>query len=132
GAGGGGGAAAIQRALRAGKIASLPAGRTITRILERGGVRDGEKPARRPPPPPGWYLPEVASKRQELDSFDVVEGLVIKGGPQIEVLNGVSLYGGLAASWPLEAGGAAPGVGAPLIRPCGDFGSPASPPLPPP
>jgi hypothetical protein len=38
-----------------------------------------------------------------LDSFDVVEGLVIKGGPQVEVLNGVSLYGGLAAAWPMEA-----------------------------
>jgi hypothetical protein len=35
-----------------------------------------------------------------LDSVDVVEGLVIKGGPQVEVLNGVSLHGGLVASWP--------------------------------
>ena len=56
-----------------------------------------------PAPPPGWHLPEVASKRRELDSFDVVEGLVIKGGPQVEVLNGISLHGGLAASWPVEA-----------------------------
>src|SRR5262249_29216201 len=63
----------------------------------------GQKYARRPPPPIGWYLPEVASKRWELDSFDVVEGLVIKGGPQVEVLNGVSVHGGLAASWPVEA-----------------------------
>jgi hypothetical protein len=35
-----------------------------------------------------------------LDSVDVVEGLVIKGGPQVEVLNAVSLHGGLVASWP--------------------------------
>jgi hypothetical protein len=38
-----------------------------------------------------------------LDSFDVVEGLVIKDGPQVEVLDGVSLHGGLAASWPVQA-----------------------------
>jgi hypothetical protein len=35
-----------------------------------------------------------------LDSVDVVEGLVIKGSPQVEVLTGVSLHGGLVASWP--------------------------------
>src|SRR5512135_1342206 len=46
------------------------------------------------------YLPEVAVRRRELDGFDVVEGLVIKGGPQVEVLNGISLHGGLAVSWP--------------------------------
>lgn len=34
----------------------------------------------------------------------MVEELVIKDGPQVEVLNGVSLHGGLAASWPVEAG----------------------------
>ena len=36
----------------------------------------------------------------ELDCIDVVEGLVIKGGPHVEVLNAVSLHGGLVASWP--------------------------------
>ena len=30
----------------------------------------------------------------------MVEGLVIKGGPQVEVLNGISLHGGLAVSRP--------------------------------
>jgi hypothetical protein len=35
-----------------------------------------------------------------LDSFDLVEGLVIQDGPQVEVLNGVSLHGGLVESWP--------------------------------
>jgi hypothetical protein len=35
-----------------------------------------------------------------LDSSDVVEGLVIKDGPEVEVLNGVSLHGGLVVSWP--------------------------------
>jgi hypothetical protein len=45
----------------------------------------------------------VAGARAELDSFDIVEGLVIKDGPQVEVLNGVSLHGGLVASWPTAA-----------------------------
>ena len=37
-----------------------------------------------------------------LDSFDVVEGLVIEGGTEVRVLNGVSLHGGLVASWPMS------------------------------
>src|SRR5262249_34369590 len=56
----------------------------------------------RPPPPPGWYLPEVARRGRELDSFDIVEGLVIRNGPQVEVLNGISLHGGLVVSWPRD------------------------------
>src|SRR5262245_49475634 len=70
------GASAIYKALKRLKIDSLPSVRTINRILERRGVLDGQKHARRPAPRLGWYLPEVASKRQELDSLDVVEGLV--------------------------------------------------------
>jgi hypothetical protein len=77
--------------------------RTINRLLERWGVLDGQKRTRRPPPSPAWHLPEVASKRQELDSFNVVEGLVIRDSLQIEVLNGLSLHSGLAASFPVEA-----------------------------
>ena len=42
----------------------------------------------------------MAARRSELDSFDVVEGLVIEGGIGVEVLNAVSLHGGLIASWP--------------------------------
>ena len=93
----------IHEVLKGRKVAPLPSVRTINRILERRGALDGQRRTRRPAPPPGWHLPEVASKRRELDSFDVVEGLVIKGGPQIEVLNGVSLHGGLAASFPVPA-----------------------------
>jgi hypothetical protein len=48
-------------------------------------------------------LPEVAAAKAELDSIDIVEGLVIKDGPQIEVLNGVSLHGGLVVSWPVAS-----------------------------
>ena len=109
------GAEAIHEALKARKVEPLPAVRTIHRILERRGALDGQRRIRRPPPPPGWHLPEVASKRRELDSFDVVEGLVIKGGPQIEVLNGISLHGGLPVSWPMEASVTAKVVVASLI-----------------
>src|SRR5512147_681059 len=94
------GAEAILDSFRARGVAPLPAERTIYRILRRRGVLDGRHRVRRPPPPPGWYLPEVARRSRELDSIDIVEGLVIRGGPQVEVLNGVSLHGGLVASWP--------------------------------
>ncbi|MBV8612138.1 MAG: hypothetical protein JO034_32440 [Singulisphaera sp.] len=94
------GAEAILNSLRARGVDPLPAERTIYRILRRRGALDGRHRVRRPPPPPGWYLPEVARRGEELDSIDIVEGLVLKGGPQVEVLNGVSLHGGLVASWP--------------------------------
>jgi hypothetical protein len=97
------GAAAIRQALEARGIESPPAVRTINRILRRRGVLDRQQRVRRPPPPPGWYLPPVAARQDELDSVDVVEGLVIKDGPQVEVLNAVSLLGGLVESWPVPA-----------------------------
>ena len=82
---------------------TVPALRTINRILARRGALDAHRRTRRPPPLRGWYLPEVAAGNTELDSFDIVEGLVIQNGPQIEVLNGVSLHGGLVVSWPIVA-----------------------------
>jgi hypothetical protein len=97
------GAAAIRRSLQDRGIHPLPSVRTIGRILERRGALDGRKRRRRPAPPPGWYLPDVAAGRAELDSFDIVEGLVIKGGIDVEVLNGISLHGGLVASWPMTS-----------------------------
>lgn len=95
------GAQAIQQALVDQGVAQVPSVRTINRILARRGALDGRKRTRRPPPPRGWYLPGVAKAKTELDSFDIVEGLVIKDGPQVEVLNGVSLHGGLVVSWPI-------------------------------
>ena len=95
------GARAIHAELLARGAAAPPTVRTIGRILERRGELDGRYRVRRPPPPRGWYLPEVAAGRAELDSFDLVEGLVIEGGQEVEVLNGKSLHGGLAASCPL-------------------------------
>jgi hypothetical protein len=118
------GAEVIHEALKARRATPLPSVRTINRILERRGALDGRRRLRRPAPPPGWHLPEVASKRRELDSFDVVEGLVIKGGPQVEVLNGISLHGGLAASWPMEASVTAKVVVASLIEHWRAFGLP--------
>jgi hypothetical protein len=97
------GADAIHQHLTDQGLAKVPAVRTINRILRRRGALDGNKRTRRPPPPTGWYLPKVAAGKAELDSIDIVEGLVIKGGPQIEVLNGVSLHGGLVVSWPIVA-----------------------------
>lgn len=97
------GAVAIRREWQRRGLAHPPSIRTIGRILERRGALDGQKRVRRRPPPAGWYLPEVALGQAELDSFDVVEGLVIEGGTEVYVLNGISLHGGLVGSWPLGA-----------------------------
>lgn len=94
------GALAIRAELARRRRGALPSTRTIGRILERCGALDGRQRVRRPPPPRGWYLPKLAERKAELDSFDIVEGLVIRGGLAIEVLNGISLHGGLVASWP--------------------------------
>jgi hypothetical protein len=96
------GAAAIRRELVSRKkllrIDSVPSMRTIGRILERRGALDGKRRIRHPAPPTGWYLPDLRERRAELDSFDIVEGLVIQGGTDVEVLNGISLHGGLTMS----------------------------------
>ena len=97
------GAEAIRQTLLAQSVDKVPSVRTISRILCRRGILDGRKRTRRPPPPRGWYLPDLAGTKVELDSIDIVEGLVIKGGPKVEVLNVVSLHGGQVASWPIES-----------------------------
>ncbi len=97
------GADAIRQALRQQGVAGTPSVRTINRVLGRRGALDSRQRTRRPPPPRGWYLPDLALAQTELDSFDIVEGLVIKDGPQVEVFNAVSLHGGLVGSWPGEA-----------------------------
>ena len=94
------GAKAIYSELVARRHAAVPSLRTIGRILERRGALDGGRRIRRNPPPAGWYLPEVAAGRAELDSFDIVEGLALEGGLRVEVLNAVSLRGGLPGAWP--------------------------------
>jgi hypothetical protein len=118
------GDAAIRRELLERKIEDLPSVRTIARILLRRGVLDGRRRIRRTPPAPGWYLPDVAAGRSELDSFDVVEGLVIEGGLHVEVLNGISIHGGLIASWVTNGVTAKMAVGA-LLEHWRKFGLPS-------
>ena len=96
------GAAAI-RAHLLDKGREVPSRATINRILERNGAFDVNRRVRRPPPPVGWHLPAVASRRADADSFDVIEDLVIQGGIRLEILTGVSLLGGLPVSWPCES-----------------------------
>jgi hypothetical protein len=99
------GAAAVHRRLVELAVDDAPSVRTINRVFERRGVLDAARRVRRPAPPPGWYLPDLAERRLELDSFDIVEGLVVgrtDATPpvDVEVLNVVSLHGGLVGSWP--------------------------------
>lgn len=72
---------------------------TVTRIVRRRGALERSKRVRHPSPPRGWYLPDVASRKAELDSFDFIEGLKIRAGPRFDVLTGVSLHGGLPAAF---------------------------------
>src|SRR4051794_36295500 len=86
------GARAIRNALGARGISPPPSVRTVDQTLERRGALDGRKRTRRPAPPAGWYLPDLAARRAELDSSDIGEGLVIRGGTHAEVLNATSLH----------------------------------------
>ena len=94
------GAAVIRADLLARDVVGVPSVRTVGRILERRGVLDARRRVRRPPPPRGWYLPAVARGDAELDSVDIIEGLNIRGGSHIEVINLLSFHGSLVASWP--------------------------------
>lgn len=97
------GAQAIHATLLESELTSVPSIRTIGRILRRNGALDGNQRVRRPAPSPGWYLPELAAGRAELDSFDTVVGLLLRGGLDVDVLNGISIHGGLISSWPTTA-----------------------------
>jgi hypothetical protein len=97
------GAAALRRELLGRGRKDVPALATINRILERRGALDARGRVRRPAPPPGWYLPDVAATLAEIDLFDIVSGLLIPGGPEVEVFNTISLHGGLVGSWPGSA-----------------------------
>jgi len=97
------GGVAIHREMEKLKRNPLPAVRTINYILQRHGLFDSHTRQRRQPPPIGWYLPDVVATLAEIDEFDFVEGLIIKDGPEVEVLNVVSLHGGLVGSWQKEA-----------------------------
>ena len=94
---------AISLALQQNRTAEqLPSRITIYRVLARHGVLDGVHRQRRPAPPKGWYLPDLAAGQAELDSFDFIEDLKIAGGPLVDVLTGTSLHGALAEAWIME------------------------------
>lgn len=94
------GAAAIRRELEARGVQALPSRTTIGRILDRRGALDARRRVRRPAPPAGWYLPPVAARAVELDSFDVIERIRLLGGQDLDILTGLSLHGGLIGIWP--------------------------------
>jgi hypothetical protein len=106
------GASAIREHLASLGLVEPPSERTIKRILERRGAFAGIRRQRLPPPPPGWYLPDVCQGLAEVDLWHRIEGLVIKDGPQVEVLNLISLHGHLAGSFPEG------NFTAPLVREC--------------
>jgi len=81
------------------RINSVPSIRTIGRILARNGVLDGRRRSRRAAPSPGWYLADVVRGRAELESFDIVDGLVIEGHGEVEVLTGRALWGCETLAW---------------------------------
>ena len=91
---------AIQRELQQRGERVIPAVATRARILSRRGALDGRRRVRRQAPPPGWFLSDVADQRSEMDSFDAIEDLVIRGGTDVNVPTGISLHGGLCAAWP--------------------------------
>lgn len=95
------GAEAIRRQLQAEGIEGVPSLATINRVLERHGQFDSRRRVRRPAPPLGWYLPDLAAGQCELDAFDVVEGLLIRNGPEALILTGISLHGRLRQAWPI-------------------------------
>lgn len=97
------GPAAIRRELEVRGLNNIPAVATIARILSRRGALDGRQRVRRKAPPLGWFLPGLAAEQVELDSFDIIEDLVIRGGHDVNILTGISLHGGLCAAWPAAA-----------------------------
>jgi len=93
-------APAIHGELLSRSIRPIPSVRTIGRIIERRGALDSRRRIRQRPPVAGWYLPDVAERASELDSFDVIEDLMIEGGIHVDVFTAISLHGGLVACWP--------------------------------
>ena len=96
------GPAAIHRELVEQQAGTIPTVPTLARILSRRGVLDGRQRVRHQAPPRGWSLPDVAALRADIDNFDGIEDLVIRGGIRMNVLTGISLHGGLCAAWPVE------------------------------
>jgi hypothetical protein len=96
------GADAIERALQQERSELGVSRATINRVLKRHGVTDAHGRVRRPAPPKGWYLPEVAAGRAEVDCFDFIEDLKIAQGPLVNILTAKSLHGALTDAWVLD------------------------------
>lgn len=94
------GAQAIADALAPALGGQLPSVRTIGRVLARHGLLDAPRRLRQAPPPPGWYLPEVAAGRAELEAFDFIEDLCLEGGRWFDVLTCRALWGPVCGAWP--------------------------------
>lgn len=84
------------------QVRHVPTRTTIYRVLAPHGALDRAHRQRRPAPPKGWYLPDLAAAQAELDSFDFIEDLKIAGGPLVDVLTGTSVHGALAEAWVME------------------------------
>lgn len=95
------GARAIQATLKT-EMATAPSVASINRVLAYHGLQDGARRIRRPAPPKGWYLPEVAAGRAEVDCFDFIEDLKIAEGPLVNALTAKSLHGALTDAWMLS------------------------------
>jgi hypothetical protein len=94
------GADAIYDALQNdGRVDAVPSVRTIGRILARNGVLDGRRRTRRAAPSQGWYLADVGRGHAELESFDIVDGLIIEDHGEVEVLTGRALWGHETMAW---------------------------------
>lgn len=94
---------AIGSALRGDdELVHVPGRTTIYRVLARHGALDGAHRQRWPAPPKGWYLPDVAAARAELDSFDFIEDLKIADGPLVSALTATSLHGGQPDAWIMQ------------------------------
>ena len=92
------GASAIREEMLRRGDQNIPCLRTIANILKRYGQIDRCVRQRRTAPPPGWYLPDILKRKYELDSFDIVEKLYLKGGEEIQLFNGISIHGSLIHS----------------------------------
>jgi transposase len=96
------GAEAIRVEMLRQGVDTVPTSRTIANILKRNGMVDRRLRIRRAAPPPGWYLTDLLKRKQELDSFDIIEGLYLQGGQEVQFLHGISLHGNLLHSLSME------------------------------
>jgi len=97
------GADAILREMENRECPHIPSRATVNRILKRLEVQRAYRRRRYPAPPWGWYLPEVYHGNAEMDQFDFIEELTIRGGEEFHVLNVISLYGHLVNSCVVDA-----------------------------